>query len=1538
MKKITILLLLCLCAVGFVQAQGTSESQSITASVTEGSLALEMATEISSEPQLVQPVHGSRSSGDLMSVPMRGANAPQEFIARTSSGNYSAPSSNSRMANLLTEDFDDITTLAGAGYTFVNASDAIGTTDWAQGSTTVFDAQAGAPEAYVSANYNNTAGSIISNWMVTPVLNLENGDEITFWTRTATASNWPDRLEIRLSPDGSATAPASPTDVGSYTELLLEINPALAAGGYPEVWTEFTAVVSGLTGAVNTSVAFRYFVTDGGPTGSNSNYIGIDTLSIDEPAGPAPLAFPVTFEGQTVPFSDFNGSVTQVIGNPDASGANTSANVAENVVPANAAFAGVNFVIPVDLTDDKFFSMNVWSPLAGMPVLLKLEGGANPPIERLVNMTTTSAWEEIVFDFSSEGAITYDSVTLFMNFNVLDPASQTYYWDNLDQMVNGGGGGGGGTTCNQENPLSAAAGGALGSSVDSDFKTASDILVVAGEDFTVDTLDAYFLTFAPSDPPTTATVVYYDDAGGLPGAVLGTETVVPTILSAQPWANPVADQYETSLAVTPFTFAGDAGSDTTYWIEISMGTAANQATVFWEYTSDTPVLGSSAAQFNGTTGAWAIPDPLFEVVYNFSGECTPIGGGALALPITHESQAVTFNDFNGSATQQIANPDATGANTSATVAENVVPGSAGFAGVNIVVPIDLTDDKLYSMNVWSPIAGTPVLLKLEGGANPPIERQVTMTTSGAWEEVLFDFSSEGAVTYDSVTIFMNFNVVDPASQTYYWDNLAVFVPVADNDLCIDAYAIACDDTLSGDTSDGNTDDNGDGSADEWFAFTSTTAGEVVTASLCDQAAFDTILTVYDSCGGAVVASNDDGAGCAGFTSKVNFIADGSSTYYIAVDGFGGATGAFDLSITCSLAPANDNADGALPISCGEVVAGTTINASEDSAVAPTCDTTVTAPGVWYVYDDSSGLATDITITMCNGTTGYDSKLSVYTGDPAAPPFTCVTGNDDTCGLQSEVSFQSDGATTFYILVHGFGAGEGDFEIEMICELVPPPNDLIANSIDVDEVGFPYTDPSVATLAATLEAGSPVGCDNAGARGVWYNFVPTADGTATATIVSPGLTGGTPDVSAGLGAAPTNVTMGLGASGDLSFTVNNGPLVGSYDVIAAGFGGEFTADLITGDTVLMIDDDTTGDPNDACDPLLNGASLAGKIAIARRGACAFTDKVISAQNEGAIAVIVINNQPGGPIVMGGDNPDITIPALMLGDEDGEALLASFDTFLGLTVTSGAFGGSYDAIAAAFGGEFTSTLITGETVLMIDDDTTGDPNDACDPLVNGASLAGKIAIARRGACAFTDKVIAAQDAGAIMVIVINNQPGGPIVMGGANPDITIPALMIGAEDGQYLLNSSLAFNTVTFYTAPNEDAVETDLELVDWYQNQCLPGVTATIPTVAGQAYYVFVANHDGVTDIVIDGTNLGTEDNNTIEGFVYYPNPTQSTLNLRAQDNIESAVIYNMLGQKVFDQNVNATTSELNVSDLATGAYILQVSVNGQIGTYQILKK
>ena len=158
-----------------------------------------------------------------------------------------------------------------------------------------------------------------------------------------------------------------------------------------------------------------------------------------------------------------------------------------------------------------------------------------------------------------------------------------------------------------------------------------------------------------------------------------------------------------------------------------------------------------------------------------------------------------------------------------------------------------------------------------------------------------------------------------------------------------------------------------------------------------------------------------------------------------------------------------------------------------------------------------------------------------------------------------------------------------------------------------------------------------------------------------------------------------------------------------------------------------------------------------------------------------------------------------------------------------------------------------------------------------------------------------------------------------------------------DATAIVVSPAGFSSVTFYTAPNETAVETELTLVDWFENQCVPGITATIPTIAGQAYYVYVANHDGVTDIMIDGTNLSTADN-TIEGFSYYPNPSTSIVNLTSVEVIETVAIYNMLGQKVIDQNIDATTSEVNVSQLATGTYLMKVSVNGQVGTYRILKQ
>jgi hypothetical protein len=134
--------------------------------------------------------------------------------------------------------------------------------------------------SYTSSTSSSTSATL-SNWLLSPVITgLNNGDTFSFFTTTTPASAYPDRLEVRLSTAGTSTnVGTTTTSVGDFTTVLLTINPSLAVGGYPESWTQYTATVSGLSAPVDGRLAFRYFVTNGGPNGANSNIIGLDNFS-----------------------------------------------------------------------------------------------------------------------------------------------------------------------------------------------------------------------------------------------------------------------------------------------------------------------------------------------------------------------------------------------------------------------------------------------------------------------------------------------------------------------------------------------------------------------------------------------------------------------------------------------------------------------------------------------------------------------------------------------------------------------------------------------------------------------------------------------------------------------------------------------------------------------------------------------------------------------------------------------------------------------------------------------------------------------------------------------------------------------------------------------------------------------------------------------------------------------------------------------------------------------------------------------------------
>ncbi|MBA3985250.1 MAG: M36 family metallopeptidase, partial [Flavobacteriales bacterium] len=127
------------------------------------------------------------------------------------------------------------------------------------------------------------------------------------------------------------------------------------------------------------------------------------------------------------------------------------------------------------------------------------------------------------------------------------------------------------------------------------------------------------------------------------------------------------------------------------------------------------------------------------------------------------------------------------------------------------------------------------------------------------------------------------------------------------------------------------------------------------------------------------------------------------------------------------------------------------------------------------------------------------------------------------------------------------------------------------------------------------------------------------------------------------------------------TINNGPLAGDYQGIGSTFGAPLPTTPLTANLALAIDDNagTSTDPYDACDNITNAAALNGRIVVMRRGTCEFGFKVLAAENAGAIAVIVVNNVAGAPIVMvpGAVGGSVTIPSLMINQADGEALITA-----------------------------------------------------------------------------------------------------------------------------------------------------------------------------------------------------------------------------------------------------------------------------------------
>lgn len=210
------------------------------------------------------------------------------------------------------EEFDTLSAAQHRGWRIFNGSSPIGPNVWQDGGDLIpwFAPYSnnGSNAGFVGANYLSTSGgaTIIANWLISPPVTFQNGDSISFYTRSyvddissggvTDSTDWGNSMDLLLSTKGANAQPGTGNSAGDFEKVLVDINPYFYDAthtltyydnhtspslfnplAYPIRWTRFVGVVKNLAKPAVGRFAFRYHVIGGGNAGFGSG-VAIDKV------------------------------------------------------------------------------------------------------------------------------------------------------------------------------------------------------------------------------------------------------------------------------------------------------------------------------------------------------------------------------------------------------------------------------------------------------------------------------------------------------------------------------------------------------------------------------------------------------------------------------------------------------------------------------------------------------------------------------------------------------------------------------------------------------------------------------------------------------------------------------------------------------------------------------------------------------------------------------------------------------------------------------------------------------------------------------------------------------------------------------------------------------------------------------------------------------------------------------------------------------------------------------------------------------------
>lgn len=566
-------------------------------------------------------------------------------------------------------------------------------------------------------------------------------------------------------PTGATVTSFTPTSAGETGVVTISGTNFLTA----------TAVSFGGTAATSFSIVDDNTITavvGSGTSGSVSvtNPSGIGTLAGFTYIPKAPISLPITWDTPLLvdyTTTDFGNNASSLDIDP-TNGTNSVLKIlkplgAQTWAGTTFGKVGVNdggFPAAIPFTPaNRFITARVYSTRpVGTLIMMKVEQGNAPAqnSEKAVPTTVQNAWETMVFDFGSNTGgnpinyfgVNYDKLSVFCNFNQVGTATaNTFYIDDVKFVP--------GPNIASFSPTSAATG---------------QTVTINGTNL----INVTSVTFGGT-PAASFTIVNNNQitavvAAGTSGLVVVANPVGSSSLAGFDYIAPPGAPIVTNFSPTSSIVGGV--------ITIS-GSNFNTATAVKFGGTD---AGSYTIVNSSTILAYVGPGSTGSVsVTNSFGTGSKAGFTFLkkriALPITWDDFATvdyTPGDFCGLTSVLSVDPMEP---TNTVMRMTKTPVSAACAGSvfgnnAMLSPIPFAlGNTTISVRFYSPVAGLPVLLKLEGNAGP-IEVLRTASLVG-WQILEFDFAASANLThiYDKLVFFPGFNLIAGANQVSYVDNV-----------------------------------------------------------------------------------------------------------------------------------------------------------------------------------------------------------------------------------------------------------------------------------------------------------------------------------------------------------------------------------------------------------------------------------------------------------------------------------------------------------------------------------------------------------------------------------------------------------------------------------------------------------------------------------------------------------------------------------------------------------------------------------------------